>query len=303
MSRGLEKRYIPKTNHSVSFLGFGALEIGRDWGIGDQDKRRCPSEKTAGVVLDAVLDAGINLIDTASAYHKSEERIGKFISHRRKEYILSTKCGEHNNEPGTYYDFSYGAIRESIDNSLRLLNTDFIDIMFIHFSRDYYESMKVIDKGETLQALNDTRKEGKVRLLGASANGDLARKCILSGDFEVMQMDYNLLDRENEENIELCRERGIGVFARTGLAKGLLTSKAADMMGADFPQKEKMKKLLRLTGNDYNRLTRLAFHFLYQTKGITSVLVGTKDPLRIGLNMRIIDSEIEQELIEKAMNI
>ena len=93
MNRALTKRYIPRMDTEVTFLGFGALEIGRNWGLGD-DKER-PEEEVAGQVLNTVLDLGINLIDTASAYHRSEERIGKYVSGRRNEYVLATKCGEH----------------------------------------------------------------------------------------------------------------------------------------------------------------------------------------------------------------
>ena len=123
----IEKRNLGKTGYQATFLGFGALEIGRNWGLGSGKEVERPSEEIAGQALNAVLDVGINLVDTASAYHASEERIGKFISHRRSEYILASKCGEHNREPDTYYDFSYQAIKDSIDRSLNLLKTDCID--------------------------------------------------------------------------------------------------------------------------------------------------------------------------------
>ena len=84
MNKALEKRYIKKMDTSVTFLGFGALEIGRNWGMGSDNERPC--EEIAGEVLNTVLDLGINLIDSASAYHRSEERIGKYVSNRRNEY-------------------------------------------------------------------------------------------------------------------------------------------------------------------------------------------------------------------------
>ena len=222
MNRALQKRYIPKMDTEVTFLGFGALEIGRNWGLGD-DKER-PAEEVAGQVLNTVLDAGINLIDSASAYHRSEERIGKYVSSRRSEYVLATKCGEHSSEPSTYYDFSYDAITESIDRSLKLLNTDVIDLIQIHFGPD---SEGVLNRGETVRAMKDARAAGKVRYLGASIDGELAKRCILSGDFDVMQMGYNLFYQANAENIRLCKERGMGVLIRSGLGNGLLTSRVA----------------------------------------------------------------------------
>src|SRR5205807_9538973 len=126
-------------------IGFGALEIGRDWGIGDEAARRRPEAEAAGEVLNGVLDLGVNLIDTARAYHRSEERIGEYLAARRGAYVLATKCGEHSEEPRTYYDFSYLAIAGSIDTSLRLLRTNRIDVLQIHFGPD---PEKVLDEGE-----------------------------------------------------------------------------------------------------------------------------------------------------------
>src|SRR5690348_13028834 len=123
MYLGLEKRKLGKTGANVTFIGFGALEIGRDWGIGDPSEKTRPEEEEAGKLLNSVLDLGINIIDSARAYHRSEERIGKFVAKRRAEYFLATKCGEHSTEPTTYYDFSYKAVKDSIDLSLKLLNT------------------------------------------------------------------------------------------------------------------------------------------------------------------------------------
>src|SRR3954447_14299500 len=123
----LEKRPVGASGLAVTLLGFGALEIGRDWGLGDATQRQRPAEAEACAVLQTALDLGINLIDTASAYHRSEERIGRCLADQRPRYVLATKCGEHNAEPDTYYDFSYEAIRASIRRSHELLQTDVID--------------------------------------------------------------------------------------------------------------------------------------------------------------------------------
>ena len=95
----------------------------------------------------ACRDLGINVLDTASAYLLSEERIGKAAAARRGEYFLASKCGEYSNyaEQTTAYDFSYEAVSASIDNSLKLLQTDVIDLMQIHFGPD---QQKVIDEDD-----------------------------------------------------------------------------------------------------------------------------------------------------------
>jgi aryl-alcohol dehydrogenase-like predicted oxidoreductase len=293
MSKALEKRKIGSMNQEVTFIGFGALSIGRDWGLADKQR---PDEKEAGIVMNSVLDLGINLVDTASAYHRSEERIGNSISSRRNEYVLASKCGEHNEEPGTFYDFSYNAIKESIDRSLTLLKTDVIDLMQIHFGPD---PEKVIEDGETVRAMKDAQKEGKIRYLGASIDGELARQCILSGDFDVMQMEYHLLNQQNKDNIKLCKEKGLGVLIRTGLGRGLLTAKAlqAEVKPA------KLQQLLELVNNDGDLLSTLALNFLYENKGISSVLIGTKNLEHFKKNIELLEKDFDKELLIKAIEI
>lgn len=299
MKRALEKRHIGRMNTDVTFLGFGALEIGRNWGMGDDNQR--PEEEVAGKVLNTVLDLGINLIDSASAYHRSEERIGKFVSSRRGEYVLATKCGEHSNEPGTYYDFTYEGIAGSIDRSLKLLQTDVIDLLQIHFGPD---PEGTLDKGETLRAMQDAQKAGKVRYLGASIDGDLAHRCIMSGDFDVMQMGYNLIHQGNAENIRLAHEKGIGVLIRSGLGNGLLTSRVvANLDRLGEYEKDKVQKLLALVDNDTDKLTALGLQFLYENEGISSVIVGTKKPENVVKNASLLDLELPAGMLEEAKRI
>lgn len=296
MTKALEHRYIQNLDKNVSFIGFGALSIGRDWGYGNDTKR--PQEKEAGEVLHEVLDMGINLVDTASAYHKSEERIGRFISNRREEYVLSSKCGEHNNEPDTYYDFSYDAVKQSIDDSLTKLNTDYIDIMHIHFGP---EPEKVIEEGETLQAMKDARREGKIGSLGASIDGELTKKLIESGYFDVIQMEYNLLNRKNEQNIKLASEKGMGVLIRGGLAKGKLTSKGSSL--PDEKRTDQLTKLQELVDGDAKLLQALSLQFLYKEKGISSILLGTKNMNHLKESIELLDWDLPEGLMEKALSI
>lgn len=300
MDRALQKRFVPRMNNNISFLGFGALEIGRDWGLGDDTARKRPEEEQAKRVLDTILDRGINIIDTASAYHRSEERIGKFVSKRRAEYILASKCGEHNDEPNTYYDFSYDAVKQSIDNSLKLLRTDYIDLMQIHFGPD---SEKVINEGETVQAMKDAQKEGKIKFLGASIDGELATRCIHSGDFDVMQLNYNILNQSNEDNIRLCKEKGIGVLIRGGLARGRLTSKVIPYLDSSNNEDKKIVEALELLNNDVEMLTAIALRFLYNNEGITSILIGTKNPERIDTNIKLLQTNIDELLFKQVVDI
>ena len=289
----LQRRYIPSIDTSVTFLGFGALEIGRNWGMGTDTER--PDADGAGAVLNTVLDAGINLIDTASAYHRSEERIGAYVSHRRGEYVLASKCGEHSSEPSTYYDFSYEAVSASIDRSLKLLKTDRIDLMQIHFGPD---PEKVLNDGETVAAMKDAKAVGKIGALGASIDGALATRCILSGDFDVMQMAYNLADRGNTENIRLAKERGMGVLVRCGMGNGLFTPRVLTAMdGLHEVRRKQIKEALALLGGENEAAVRLLMainlRFLYENDGISSVIVGSKRPAHVEDNIALLQTRVD----------
>ena len=298
---GLEKRPLGNSNYRATFLGFGALEIGRNWGLGSGSEVERPSQEIAGQVLNAVLDLGINFIDTASAYHASEERIGLYISDRRLEYILASKCGEHSREPRTYYDYSYQAIADSIDRSLELLKTEKIDLMQIHFGPD---PAKVLDDGETVAAMKDAQKAGKVVLLGASIGGDIARRCIESGDFQVMQLGYSLLNRRDEALVNLCGEHGIGVLIRGGLGAGRLTPRVLPHLDSlDEGTKTKITALIELLDGDANKLVPLALRFLYRNPNVTSVLAGSKNAAHVRSNLEMLELELDDALIEQAIQV
>ena len=302
--KALEKRIIPRMDHTeVTFLGLGGLEIGRNWGMGADTER--PDAETAGTVLNTALDAGITLIDTASAYHRSEERIGEYVSGRRKEYVLASKCGEHSDEPRTYYDFSYDAITKSIDRSLKLLRTDVIDLMQIHFGPD---PAKVLDDGETVRAMKDAKKAGKIRFLGASIDGALAARCIESGDFDVMQMAYNLNDHGNRGNIARAKELGIGVFVRCGLGNGLFTPRSLTCLDSLRPEvRDRLTRSLERIGGEkpdaMKTLMAIDLRFLYETEGISSVIIGTKKPGNIAKNIALIEETVPDELYRDILTI
>ena len=300
--KGLEKRSLGKADASVTFMGFGALEIGRDWGVGDKAR---PEEDVAIDVLNGVLDAGITMIDTASAYHLSEARIGKGISSRRSGYFLASKCGEHSRESETYYDFSYAAISESVDRSLGLLQTEQIDLMQIHFGPN---AQQVVDDGETVRAMQDARAAGKTRFLGASCGGPIAEQCVGLGVFDALQVDYSLLNQRDEATIARCAELGMGVVIKGGVARGRLTPKVLDHLDhldhldtLDDNTKERVTALLDLVDGDGEQLMAIALNFLYQNNGVTSVLLGSKNLAHVQKNMELLEREIDKSVMDQAL--
>jgi aryl-alcohol dehydrogenase-like predicted oxidoreductase len=294
----LPRRTLGRTGLEPTLVGFGALEIGRDWGVGNADDRQRPAEEEAGRTLQEVLDLGINLIDTASAYHRSEERIGRYVHARRKDYILATKCGEHNREPDTYYDFSQDAISRSIENSRRLLKTDVIDLLQIHFGPD---PDQVLDDGGCVRAMKEARERGFVRYLGASVDGPVLDRCIESGDFDVVQVGYSLLWQGEGERIKKAAERGIGVLIRSGLGGGWLTSRALRVRPEERPKK--VNALLELCNGDAEKVTSLALQFLARNAGISSILVGSKSSLNIRSAVALLAGPTDDGLLSKAAGL
>jgi len=134
--------------------------------------------------------------------------------------------------------------------------------MQIHFGPD---PVKVLDDGETVAAMKDARAAGKIKLLGASTGGGIAQRCIESGDFDVLQVDYSLLSRRDEPLVKLCGERGIGVLIRGGLGGGRLTPRVISHLDRfDSGFRTRISTLLELVDGNADMLVALALKFLHR---------------------------------------
>jgi aryl-alcohol dehydrogenase-like predicted oxidoreductase len=200
-------------------IAFGAFKIGRNEKIKYAQNYPLPSEQEAAELLNGMLDLGINLIDTAPAYGLSEERIGRHLSHRRRDFFLSTKVGETFENGRSTYDFSAKAVAESIDRSLKRLQTENVDFAFIHS-----DGREVAD--ETVDALWVARKQGKVASIGLSGKTvESARKALQWA--EVMMIEYHPLDTSHQPIIEEAGKNGIAIFVKKPLASGQLSPSQA----------------------------------------------------------------------------
>ena len=185
-------RPLGQTGTDVSILGYGAMELR------GQPRGPAIDDEQAGLLLNAVLDGGINLIDTSIDYGRSEELIGVHLGHRREEYFLASKCGCLLGDPPSGatppfpHDFRSENIRAGIEQSLRRLRTDRLDLLQVHISpsRTQLETDGTV---ETMQALRD---EGKVRFLGMSGTLPHLPDHIAMGVFEVFQIPYSAVQRE-----------------------------------------------------------------------------------------------------------
>ncbi|MEM9295778.1 MAG: aldo/keto reductase, partial [Planctomycetota bacterium] len=149
---------------AVEPLAYGAVKIGRNQGL-KLTPFALPSEQAAERFLHDLLDAGVNLIDTAPAYGLSEQRIGSALARRRDEFVLSTKVGEHFHDGRSWFDFTYAGALESLDRSRQRLQTDVLDLALIHSNGD---DAGILDDGAPVDALCEAKLRGWVRQIGLS---------------------------------------------------------------------------------------------------------------------------------------
>ena len=197
----------------------------------------------ANRVLNAVLDAGINFIDTSPDYGMSEELIGEHISSRRDEFFLASKCGclvdPPPREPGQMippHVFTPENIRAGVEQSLRRMRTDHLDLVQFHIS----PSRETLEENGAVEALQELRDEGKTRFIGMSGTLPNLADHIAMGVFDVFQIPYSALEREHETSISDAAGAGAGTIIRGGVARGA-PEKPADTF-AQYP--ERMREAL-----------------------------------------------------------
>ena len=211
-------RPIGTTGLSVPPLGFGAFKIGRNQGVKYPSAYDLPDESAVNRLLNAVLDLGCNLIDTAPAYGLSEARIGNSIAHRRNEFVLSTKVGETFVDGQSTYDFSAAGVRSSLERSLRNLKTDVLDLVFIHSNGD---DQKILNETDTVSILLDFRSRGLIKAIGMSGKTvDGATQAL--GWADALMVEYHIQDVSHADVIGKAAANGIAVFVKKGLASGKL---------------------------------------------------------------------------------
>jgi aryl-alcohol dehydrogenase-like predicted oxidoreductase len=273
----LPTRPLGRTGFNVTTLGFGAMEL--------RGAPRGPelSDEEAERVLNGVLDAGINLIDTSIDYGRSEERIGRFIAHRRSEYFLASKCGCVVGGAQGEHVHTAENIRRGVENSLRLLKTDHLDLVQFHRSLTREE----FEKDGALQEALQLKSEGKVRFVGVSGTLPNLVEQIEMGVFDAFQIPYSALQREHEDVIAKASAAGAGTIIRGGVARGAPTDwQRTNYMvpGTAMQDRWERAKLDELLEG----LTRIEFtlRFTLSHPGLSTTIVGTRNLEHLQGNIR-----------------
>jgi aryl-alcohol dehydrogenase-like predicted oxidoreductase len=270
----LPKRTLGRTGLEVTTLGYGAMEI-----RGAPRGREITPEQ-AGRILNAVLDAGINYIDTSIDYGMSEELIGQYISGRRSEYYLASKCGCAVGAPPAPpgernpHVFTPENIRAGVEQSLRRMKTDYIDVMQFHAS----PSRETLEQNGAIEVLQDLKRQGKIRWLGMSGTLPHLVDHIRMGVFDVFQIPYSALQREHEEAIAAASRAGAGIVIRGGAARGGPGKEQGNFW--DAWQNAGLDEVL----GDMSRM-EFILRFTYTNPDLDTTIVGTINPDHLQSNI------------------
>jgi aryl-alcohol dehydrogenase-like predicted oxidoreductase len=214
-------RPLGRTGVDVTVLGYGAFELRGVRQPGD----RAVTPEDAERILTALLSSGINYIDTSPDYGTSESYLGQFISHRRDEFFLASKCGckvdEENvprppRDPALTHSYDRKTILAGIEQSLTRLRTDHLDLVQLHHN----PSRQTLEQAGTIETLQEAQRAGKVRFLGCSSELPNLVEHIEMGVFDVLLVPYSGIDRQHEDIISVAAQAGIGVVARGGIGEG-----------------------------------------------------------------------------------
>ena len=306
----MEKRKLGTSDLKVSVIGFGA------WGIGGHPFWTNEGDNESVRAVEKAFDSGINFFDTAPVYGfgRSERLIAKALNKKRDKVILATKCGlrwEKEAAGSIRKDSTAKSIRFEIEESLKRLKTDFIDLYQVHWP-DPDTSFR-----ETMEELLKLKEEKKILTIGLSNfSKSQMEECLKYGEFVSLQSMYNMLERDLEKDeIPFCKEKGIGIIPYSPLASGVLTGKYdkqtkfkdwrgkglfGNFSGEIFESHiDKVEKLKSIASSYGKKVSHLAINWLLAQEGVSTAIVGAKKAVQVQDNQQATGWEISREDMTK----
>ena len=236
----LPKTTLGRTGFEVTRLGYGAMELMA--GL----RGRAIEAQPAKRLLNAVLDAGINFIDTSPDYGNSEILIGEAISHRRDQYFLASKCGCPINQPRPAsgerapHVFTRQNIRACVEQSLARMKTDHLDLVQFHHN----PTRSVLEENDSVAELDVLKAEGKIRFTGMSGDLPNLKEQVEMGVFDAFQIPYSLAQPQHHEWITRASRAGAGTVIRSDVARSARATTATDDLRENMSM---MEFMLRFT--------------------------------------------------------
>jgi len=285
----METQRFGNTGMEVSVLGLGTAEIGFEE----------VAESTLDAIFGAAFDMGINVIDTAAMYGDSERKIGRALRGRRSQCFLCTKCGRY--APGRrsilgFYerarwqaqrlmrsvdeqeslDWRPRILEWNIDQSLRRLGVDCIDVILLHSC-----SEEILRRGVVIEVLHRARQAGKVRYFGYSGDGRAALYAIHCRQFDVLETSINIADQEALDlTMPLAIQHGMGVIAKRPIANGVWKSSQRPEFDGNHAYWDRLRELEYDFLQD-ERAIETALRFTLSVSGVHTAIVGTANPAHL----------------------
>ncbi|HZQ52046.1 MAG TPA: aldo/keto reductase [Bryobacteraceae bacterium] len=292
----MEYRVLGKTGLQLSVIGFGASPLGNEFGAVD------PKEGERAVHL--AIDQGINFFDVSPFYGRTlaEERLGAALAGRRERVVLSTKCGRYDLRQ---FDFSAARVQTSIEESLRRLQTDFVDLLIAH-DIEFGDPEQIIH--ETIPAMRKLQAEGKTRWVGISGlplpllAGVAVRAEV---DFVLSYCHYNLLVRDLDRDLTpVLRERGTGLVNASPLHMRVLSEAGPpDWHPASEVVKQAGAKIVALCKEHGVDPAILALRFCLDHPYVSSTLVGMSATAEVNTNLKALDFQPDPALLREIEQI
>ena len=292
------------SNLNVSVIGFGA------WGIGGSPFWSNEGDAVSARPIMKSYDLGVNFFDTAPVYGfgHSEELLGKTLKPFRDKVIYATKCGlrwDKKSLGSITKNATRRSILEEIDQSLKRLDTDYIDLYQVHWP-DINTS-----QDETMEALLEVQEKGKIKVIGVSNYSVEQMRAVMKiGKIESLQPDYSLLNRSIEkEVVSYCQKKKVGIIAYSPLASGLLTgkydknSKFSDwrgkgiigcFSGSQFENNMEKVARLKAMGTSIGKTCgQMAINWVVSQPHLTTALLGVKNEKQVKENIEGIGWELD----------
>ena len=283
----MDKAILGRTGLEITRLGAGLAAIGEELSMDEVGH--------AGEVLNAALDGGINFLDTAANYLISEELVGRTVSHRRQEFILSTKAG-YNKDKAAVEMWTAQLIQENIDRSLTRMKTDYLDLVQLHSC-----SKEVLERGEATEALLEAQRAGKTRFVGYSGDNEAAAWAVESGLFDTLQTSFSIPDQHARTKLfRRAKAQGMGIIIKRPIGNGAWRSVGSPTANLRYPS-------MRTYGDEYHRRAQImaglgpisgepddrfltAMGFVLAHPEVTTAIVGTQDPSHMRENIERIEN-------------
>jgi aryl-alcohol dehydrogenase-like predicted oxidoreductase len=251
----MKQRALGSSGIHVSLLGLGTVKLGRNQQVKYPSSFELPDDKQVQALLGQAQSLGINFFDTAPAYGNSEQRLGQLLPNRH-DCVIMTKVGEIFENGESKFDFSYAHTRSSVEQSLRHLRRDMIDIVLVHSDGN---DMDIIHNEGAFEALEKLRQQGLIRAFGMST------KTVEGGVWVVEHCDvvmatFNLETDTDLPVIERAHQLNKGVVIKKGLQSGHAQSVDA------------------------------AFEYVLSQPGVSSMIVGTINPEHLRSNAELVNN-------------